>query len=210
MKKRNLTLLLLITATLATLPGCTSSVSLTNVWSAPDHQPGSIDKILVVGLAHREEMRSIFEYQLRFELTNQGVAAMASIDGLPTDEALSRETFDAYFQDADIDAVLITGLVSADTLQKYVPGESYTMSTGYYDSWHGYYTTRYNVYHDPGYLTTSTEYMLESNLYETAGGKLIWRAISKAVDPEHAMEVIEELSKMLVYQLREDGLIKLK
>lgn len=203
----------LITATIAiigVLLGCGGSVSLINVWTDPGYRGDKIEKMLVVGMAPREQTRSIFEYQLTNEFKINGVNAMASLDGMPKDEEISKEAFTKYFKDLNLDAVLVTGLVRADTTETYVSGNSYAVSSGYSRDFWGYYHSNWIIYNEPGYIQETTEYIIESTLYETANGKIIWRGISKAVNPENVIDVIEDLSKTLVQRLGQDGLVTLK
>lgn len=193
-----------------TLIGCGGSVSLTSVWTDPGYSGQPKKNVLVVGLAQNRQVRISFEYQLTREFTSRGISAMASIDGIPQDVQLDKQNFAQYFGDKNFDAVLVTGLVSADTVEQYNPGSVYVLPVGHYNTWHGYYGAVYAVHHEPGYWTSNTEFILESNLYDVASEKLIWRGISKAVNPENAMQVIEELSKILVGRLALDGLVTLK
>lgn len=200
----------LMTAIIGVFLGCGSSVSLTNVWIDPGYRGDKIEKLLVVGMAPREQTRSIFEYQLTYELKSNGVNAMASLDGMPKDEEITKEAFQKYFKDLSLDAVLVTGLIRADTSETYVPGNSYDVSSGYYRDFWGHYHSQWTVYREPGYIDKTTEYIIESTLYETTTGKAIWRGISKAVDPEYIVVVIEDLSKTLVDRLGQDGLVRLQ
>lgn len=203
-------------AIIGVLFGCGGSVSLVNVWTDPEYHGANIDKILVVGIAPREQTRSIFEYQLKYEFNANGVYAMASLDEMPKDEEISKETFIKYFKDHNVDAVLITGLLRADTSESYVPGHtyyvpghSYAFSSGYHRDYYGYYHSHWRMYHEPGYYKEKREYMIESTLYETTKGNIIWRGISKTVNPDNIMIVIEDLSKTLVKRLGKDGLVTL-
>ena len=205
-KNRSIVVASLVLMAAALQLGC-SSVTLTQVWMEPAYQHGTLNKVLVVGLAHRDATSRAFEVQLVKEFSLRGVEAFAATDRLRRGEMLSRETFNKYFGGQTIDAVFITGLVSADTLEQYIPGETYAVSTGYYGTWDGYYAARYEVYQDPGYVTSSTEYQMESNLYETTKGRLIWNAQSMAIIPEDAFAVVEDLCKALADRLAKDGLI---
>lgn len=212
---------IILTATilsLAILSACGGSVSLINVWNDQEYRSGRIKNILVVGMAPRMQTRSIFEYQLTSEFNNRGIAAMSSLDRMPKDEEISKEAFEKYFKDLDIDAVLITGLLRADTTQSYVPGMSYSVSSGYdryYDphyrrDYWGYYHSRWTIHHEPGYMEETRKYLIESTLYETTQGRVIWRGVSEAVNPKDVMSVIDDLSKILVKRLGRDGIITLK
>jgi hypothetical protein len=190
--------------------GCVGSVALIDVWSDPGYHAVAVDNVLVVGMAPRLQSRSVFEYQLAHEFNANGVNAMASLDGMPADEEISRDAFEEYFRDLNLDAVLVTALVRADTTKIIVPGNSYEVQSGYYRDFWGEYHTQWTVHHEPGYIQETTEYLIESTLYETSEGKVIWRGVSRAVDPDQVSVVIEDLSKILVKRLGEDGMIVLK
>lgn len=207
--KTRITLMTAFVTIMGVLLGCGGSVSLVNVWTDPGYHGANIDKILVVGMAPREQTRSIFEYQLTNVFKTNGVNAMASLDAMPKDVEISKEAFIKYFKDLDIDAILITGLLRADTSQTYVPGHSYAVSPGYYRDYWGYYHSHWTMYHEPGYIKETREYMIESTLYETTKGNIIWRGISKTVNPDNILIVIEDLSKTLVKRLGKDGLVTL-
>ena len=200
----------LMTAIIGVLLGCGGSVSLTNVWTDPGYTGDPKSNVLVVGLAPRPQVRASFEYQLTHEFTSRGVNAMSSVDGIPRDVQLDKQTFAQYFGDRNLDAVLITGLVSADTTEEYTAGSTYAVPVGYYNTWHGYYGAVYAVHREPGYWTETTVFVMESNLYDARSGKLIWRGISKAVNPDNVIEVIEDLSKTLVDRLATDGIVMLQ
>jgi hypothetical protein len=195
------------------LLGCSGGVSLTNVWSDPGYVGQPKKSVLVVGVTPRPESRSNFEYQLKYDLIAHGVNAIASVDGLPKDVKLDKESFAQYFGDKNLDAVLITSLVSADTTEEYVPGMTYTAPIGYGGyggygpGWYGYYRNVYSVYQDPGYWTENSKFVLETNLFDVATTKLIWRGMSEAVNPDDAVQLIGELSKKLVKRLAKDGML---
>lgn len=207
MKSRNATALTLIALLSLFVLSCAGGVSLTHVWNNPGYSGGPVNNILVVGLAPKQTTRITFEYELKNQLSARGVVAQASIDGIPRGTKLDEETFKQYYGDKGIGAVFVTGLVSADTVEQYIPGHTYVQPIGYYNTWHGYYSTVYTVYDEPGYWTSSAEFVIESNLYDVNSGKLIWRGVSKAVDPDNALDVVHKLTTILVDQLAKDGLI---
>jgi hypothetical protein len=189
---------------------CGSSVWLTDVWTDPGYTGQPKNNVLVVVLAQKTQVRTSFEYQLAHEFTSRGVGSIASVDDIPMDVKLDKQNFDHYFGEKNLDAVLITGLVSADTNKYYIPGASYTTRVEYLDSWTGYYRTVYEVHADPGFWIENTEFVMESTLYDVSSGKLVWRGISKAVNPENVMEIIQDLSKTLVTRLGVDGIVTLQ
>jgi hypothetical protein len=192
--------------------GCTATVSLVSEWTDPGFSGPPKTNVLVVGITRRPQERTTFEYELKNDLEQKGVKAFASIDGLPGDVKLDKNTFEQYFGDKGFDAVLITSLMSADTTQEYVPGMTYTtpVGYGYGGGWYGYYNTVWTVQSTPGYWTQKAEFVIESNLYGTSDSKLIWRGVSKAVNPDDALQVIEQLSKKLVEHMGADGVLAVK
>lgn len=187
--------------------GCVAGVSLSSVWTDPSYTGKAKTNVLIVGIARRPESRITFEYQLKHELTSKGVVAVASVDVLPKDVQLDKDSFAEFFGTEHFDAILITGVVNADTSKYYTPG---TTTVGHYNTWHGYYGSVHSVHTSPGYWSTDTEYVLESNLWDMASDRLIWRGISNIYNPESAVEAITELSTLLVNQLGKDGMVTLK
>lgn len=207
-------LIALVFAASSAFLGCVSTtshkgVTLENVWTDSVHLGQPKDNILVVVLAARHQARIDLEYQLASEFESRGIGAIASVDGMPPDIQLDKEAFADYFGHKGIDAVLVTGLVSADTTEGYTPGTSYSLPITYFDTFHGYYVAVYAEHRNPEYWTTHSHFVLESNLYDVASEKLIWQRISKPVNPENVMESVEGFSKMIVNRLGQDGIIRL-
>ncbi len=50
---------------------------------------------------------------------------------------------------------------------------------------------------------------VETNLYETTEGRLIWSAISETFDPDDALKVSESISEVLVKNLSEQGFLNI-
>lgn len=210
MKKSPIAVVTCILTICHILIGCGSSVKLTNAWTDPAYSGPTKSNMLVVGLAFRQEVRRRFEYKLVQEFESRGIGALASIDGMPHSVQLDKKTFFEYFSDSNVDAVMITGLVRADTSRGYGPGTSHSLPITFYDTFHGYYVAVYEGQRVPEYWATDVEFVVESNLWDVASEKLIWQGISRAVHPEKIMETIEEASTVLVNRLVEDGLISPK
>ena len=70
-----------------------------------------------------------------------------------------------------------------------------------------YYTTSCEVVRDPGYLRTDTIVRLETNLYESRTGRLVWSRRSNTFDPKSVADTIESVTRVVAERLAEEGLI---
>ena len=55
--------------------------------------------------------------------------------------------------------------------------------------------------------TTSTDYFLESNLYDIASGSLLYSVQTKSFDPSSATGLASDNSKKIVKDLKEKGVL---
>ena len=118
----------------------------------------------------------------------------------------------------DIDAVLVTHLVAVKEEEVYRPSMDYApMYGGGYYGGYGYRGGLYS-YHPhvttyvqrPGYYTTYESYTIETNLYDVETEELVWSARSNSFAPESVDEVIVDLTKLLIDDLKQNNLISVK
>jgi hypothetical protein len=64
--------------------------------------------------------------------------------------------------------------------------------------------------HDPGYYTTHEVYTLETSLYDVKSEQLVWTARTRTFSPESIDDAIAELTKLLIKDMTEKGLLKAK
>ena len=64
--------------------------------------------------------------------------------------------------------------------------------------------------HRSGYYTTHETYTLETSLYDVVTEELVWTARSRTFSPGSVDEVIVDLTKLLIKDLKEKSLIKKK
>jgi hypothetical protein len=70
----------------------------------------------------------------------------------------------------------------------------------------GYYGARSIVY-DPGYVRTDTILRVETTIYRTSDGKLLWTGISRALNPSDVQDLVRDVAKSVGEDLRAQGLI---
>jgi len=176
-------------------------------WTSPDYaQMQDVDEVLVVAVTATEVRRRIFEDSLVSKLQNEGISAYPSNQFSESVDQMDEEEVEALIKERGIEAVIVTRVLNIDRQDVVVPPS--TTVTGYpsygrpyYDSWYGYYSHGYSVTHDPGYTYTKMTVSLETNLYDTANGKLIWSGQSDTFDPASTQEVIGPTTEIIVDEL---------
>ncbi len=187
-----------------------SNTKLTSVWMDKEIAGTSFNDILVVGISDQELNRRLFEETFTTDLNNVGVESEVSYNILPKGTKINRDTVGAAIKGKSIDAVLVTHLVKVDKETIYRQNMDYRPAYGYYNGLYDYYPYVNGYVQQPGYYTTADVVTLETNLYEVKSEKLVWSAHSRSFAPESAKEVIDDLVKLVIKDLKEKGLIKAK
>lgn len=185
--------------------GC-ASTRLVGTWSEPSYK-NKIQKILVVGMAQNESIKRSYESTLANSIRGAGAQAEPAGDLLPAGTEATKESITAAISGKGYDTVLVTRLVSKKDEQRYVPGTPYPGPHSYYQGFPDYYMNVYPTVYSPGYLVNDTIVNLETNVYETSAGKLVWAVMSESFNPDDVNKEIESLSDVLVKQMKKDGLL---
>ena len=187
-----------------------SNTKLTSVWMDKEKSGTSFNDILVIGISDKELNRRLFEETFTTELNAAGVKSEVSYKILPQGSKINRDTVSAAIKGKNIDAVIVTHLVTVDKETIYRENMDYRPSYGYYNGLYNYYPYVNGYVQQPGYYTTADVVTLETNLYEVKSEELVWSAHSRSFAPESAKEVIDDLVKLVIKDLEEKGLIKPK
>ena len=214
-RKMGISILLASTAVL--LISC-ANTKISQSWVEPDNKK-SYNDILIIGIAESEQNRRAYESYFVEALRENGTEAEASYKLIKSDEKIERNTVVKAIEGMEIDGVIITHMTAVDEETVYRPGTSYGYGYGYggYGAYGGYGGGMYGYYphvnsyvHSPGYYTTHETYTLETNLYDVVTEELVWSARSRTFSPESVDEVIVDLTKLLIKDLKEKNLIKKK
>ena len=187
-----------------------ANTKITSSWVDQSKAGKSFNDILVIGIAEEQHNRRLFEEELSSELRAAGVESEVSYRILPEGVAINRDTVDAAIEGKNINAVIVTHLVGVEEETVYRTNMSYRPTYGYYNDLYSYYPHVHTYVHQPGYYTTYDVVKLETNLYEVATEDLVWSAQSSSFAPESAKEVIDDLVKLVIKDLKDKGLIKPK
>ncbi len=169
-------------------------------------------KILVLGIFQQKErsLRQEAETQLVNRLIEQGYNATSAMKdfGPKAFEKVSEDQLAANLKTSGYDAVITTALLDKKDEENYQQGTSRIQPVGvYYNRFGRYYSTVYDRVYQPGYYTTSTDYFLESNLYDIASGNLLYSVQTKSIDPSSATSLASDNSKKIVKDLKEKGVL---
>ena len=190
--------------------GCGSTqTEIIGEWSEDEYKTGSIEKILILGIVDQKKplLKRRFEDGLVDAFKSGGTDAVASMDYMPYDEIIDSTSFEKYFNDLELDAVLVSRLVGIDKERKAVTGYAYVIPYNSYYGFYGHYYAAVQYANISGYLSKNVVVVLETNLYETKDKKLIWSGISETIDPDKASDVIKSLGAVLADKLSSEGFL---
>lgn len=184
------------------------STALTGTRHLEQNRTGDIQKVLVVGISPNGPVRNRFEQEVKKQLGKHKIDAVGSLEVLPKEEAINKEAFVKYFNDQQIDAVLVTRVVSAENTAGFVEGEDYTNPQNMWIyNYYSYYYRTYDKAADVGHFEYGEVVKLETNVFNVENEKLIWQGESKSFLHGNTLDIIDELSKLLVQGMKKDGLI---
>lgn len=165
-------------------------------------QEGSLNKVLFIALLKDEATRRAAEDQLVGLAKSTGVASynyfgnnIEAINAPGMNDQMIRDGFDG---------VVIMRLVDLTKEQTYVPGTTYP---SYYGSPYGYYGYAAPMYYDPGYVRTDVTYTVETNIYSTKLGKLVWTGTTNTVNPSDLGTSVREIVEQIHWKMVKEGFL---
>ena len=190
--------------------GCTST-SVTGVWQKSDYSGQPLRSLLVVALTGDNSNKTLWENIMADRLVQNGVPATPSIRSFPGDPEVTKEEIIKYITREGIEGVLVTRLVDTRKEEVYYPPSGgaygYGGGYGYYNRFDSYYPRAYDRVSTPGYSTTHTTILLETNLYLTENQELIWSMSSDTFDPNSMNHLMDSVSRKIITTLQKGNLI---
>jgi len=180
-------------------------------WKNPEYSGPKPHQLLVIGMSENPEVRADFEDDLSAALASDGLHVIPGNTILfrPHSADLEPDYLRGQIRDFKIDAVLVSRLVKVEKKTTYIPGHSYSVPYGYYNSFYGYYGAVYRQVYTPDYLREDTTVRVETNFYAATppDGELIWTGTSDSFNPKSAKKVIDGLVKIIVKELTTQNLL---
>lgn len=181
-----------------------TKTTLTDIWQDDTYQGGPFKNILVIGAAERQVLRKSFEDEMVKGLKDEGNQITPSYQVLPFDKMLDEETILAKVKELQIDAVLITRILSKAYGDLSASEES--------KDWHDFYARSYQWY-DVGssssvYGPKTVHATLQTNLYETKDEKLIWSASQDVTTKTEPQKALRSVIKVILQELDKTALVR--
>jgi hypothetical protein len=185
-----------------------STTTLKTVWKDDNYQGGKLKEVLIIGVAINQTMRRLFEDEFASQLKDHRLEAIASYTIIPSEGMLDKSTVDSKVKTLGVDTVLVTSLVEKTKERVSAPPSAhYRSGSRYRSDWYNYYSNSYRTSH---YVDNYYEYEvvnLETNIYDTKTGKLIWSGLSETYVQGKGEEDIKSFIKVIMKSLSDSQLI---
>ena len=179
-----------------------SAKSIVSSWTDPAAGVQAGDT-LMVGVAHRDTVRRLFEDSLVEGFSKENVKAVASYTVAGTEETPDYDAILTAVARTGSKTVLVARLANVSeqtTVQRalgreYMVFEQAEMAPIFMNP-------------TPAYATNSTvKVQLEARLYDVVTKKMIWTATSKVTDPVMTKKYIDKVTGLFLADLKKNGLL---
>lgn len=205
-------ILLYLLGALALVLGSCSTTSIVSSWRAPEVYKQDLEKMLVLGMMgnRNRELRENLESAIVQELQTKGLNATPAtrVFGPNVFKGLSEEQVTQKVRDEGFTSVMIVSLVDREKDRVYTQGVVYTrpVIVGY-SRYYRRYMYVYDQVYSPGYYTTTTNYVLQAEIYSVAGNELVYSGQTQSYNPNSSEALAAEFSKTIVKDMTEKGLL---
>ena len=188
------------------LPISCTTTKITHTWADKSYRGTPFSHILVIGVAEKDETRRSFEEKFVTKLEATGVKGVESLDVMPADEKIDKETILAVVKKTGVDGVLLTYLLAVKEKEVASPGPTPTYSRA--DDYHGgsipdlFSASGYRS--GPQYYPTRVKVRLETNLYDAKTEQKVWSARSRTLNPKSDTALIDSVIEVIVKDLKKN------
>lgn len=194
-----------LTIIMISLLSACATTALEDSWTNPQLAATQVKKVLVLGIAIDEGKRFMFETEMAAALNGHGVQAIAGSNVKALRGKLSKKKVVEALKTMDVDSVVVTRLVSYNIDKDYHPGYTEVWVYGV-PTIYGYLPTGVHETVHKAYTSETTTIFLETSVFDSSDGTLIWSARTKTRQPENS-DVIRDLIKLVVPRMKRDGLV---
>ena len=199
---RHLPILAAALALAAVTTACTS-VKVAS-WSDPEFAGRPVGKTLVIGVGRSESIRRRYEEMFVTSLTAIGVEAIASADTMPGEDLIAESRMRKHIDASGATSVIVTRTLGEKDKVNYSPPVVYP---SHYGSYYGFYSASFGYATSPGYAFNYTETMLETTLYDTASGKLVWAGTKTITDDRSDKKNMTRVIEAVIDDLQKHDLL---
>lgn len=199
---------------LVVISACTPSQQVINSWKNPDIKPKDrYESIFIIAFAQDLNTKIAVENELAKVVESRGRKAVKSSTVLTSaflaDTNSTREELTQKIREAGCDAAFTVVLFDVKTDESYQPATAYyPVEHTFYDSYHRYAVYYFDYVEEPGYTITDRTFYFETNFYDIASGEMLSSIQSDAFNPSDITSLMKGYSKLMLSQLKKEGLIK--
>ena len=189
------------------------SAKLTKEYTGPDSFHFQANKVLVVGISPRKEIRRTYEKKMVESLEKKGIIAVKSIDFFEssfTDNKQSLEqlsTIESQLLDANFDAILLSKVMGKES--RLSAWDSFRNFSREYRAFKDYYYNNQNYYFEE--IKESYQvYVTETSLFCICPDKereLIWKGEIEIIDTYAIDGMIKRYTKSLFKTLKSNNIL---
>ncbi|PSV35071.1 hypothetical protein C9J44_13800 [Photobacterium sp. GB-27] len=187
------------------LTACASS-NITSSWVDSSYTKFPIKSTMVVAMSDNLRVRRIFEDDMVKQLQAHGVDAIPSSQIFPN-ELPSKGDIAAYVKKHNTQTVFVAKLINIEDKEVRYPGNTgYGYNRGI--SFNSYYNTSYSYIYDDSYSVSYEFVNVEFTLFDTQSHIPIWSTSSESVDPSDMNNIIDELTGILITNMKDNNVIR--
>lgn len=182
-----------------------ANTTLTQSWKETELKQ-SYKHPMIIGISDSQQTRRIYENYIVAQLKKKKVVATPSHTLINSKQIINRDTVVSAIQGTDIDSVLLTYLVSADSELKY-HDSPLNVSGGYSGSADSNMMSSTLITNRGRYSDEET-IVLKNDFYDAQSQDIVWSAQTQTVAADSIDEIIVDVSKLLVTELFDDEILK--
>ncbi|EOR95729.1 hypothetical protein ADIARSV_1042 [Arcticibacter svalbardensis MN12-7] len=193
------------------LSSCGTSTQIVGSWQKSEIKTLNYQRVLVAALTNNINAQQKVEEELSMILSRPGVVVTKSIDAFPPNlnskTSKDKEALLRKLRRFNSDIIVTNTVVDKKVSQNYSGGGygpwgwGNRWGMGMYGGWGG-------GFYDNGFSSLDKDYYLETNVFNSKSGELIWSVQSRTHNPSSLNKFIEGYAKVIAQKMIEDGVIK--
>jgi len=187
----------------AVMASC-ANTSVISHWQDADNK-NTYKLPMIIGVSDSQQTRQLYEKHFVSELKKNQVTAIPSYTLIDSKHIITRDIVVNAIKDTEIDAVLVSYLVSAET--EVVDRNDSPFNTGYSGSADNNQISA-TIIANRGRSRDEEVFILKNDLFDVRKKALIWSVQTKTVAPESIDEVITDVVELLIKEMNADGIFK--
>lgn len=184
-----------------------------STWKKPGVAAKTFRGIFVTALTNDTSAKQAVEKGIQNQLASQLKVHTSNEVFPPGFEAKNKDNHSALLErirTTNADGILTIALMDKRTEAYYKPGKvTYDpfKRHRYFGQFATYYGLRASIVYEPGYYSRDQVYYLETNLYDSQTGELIWSAQSATYNPSDIDTFLQGYLKSIHETMVRDGII---